>query len=87
MQEEIVSEQYVSRKTKPQEKSGGWSYTHLVNSAVLPQCQDKGQHVPQVGWLSDLGGPMTGFGVRVSLGVARGCESWEVRRDTQLLEK
>ena len=43
--------------------------------------------VPQFGWLGDSGGPVTGLGVQVSLGAARGGEGWEMRGDTQPQEK
>lgn len=51
------------------------------NSAVLPQCQDKGTEYLycQWGWRRELGGPTAASGVWASLGAARASNIWETK--------
>lgn len=66
---------------KPQEKTDGWLLLSLRKLCCSPTVPGHGTECTSSGWLTDLGGPMAGFGVRASLGVAGGCERHTATRE------
>lgn len=68
---------------KPREKTDGWLLLPLRKLCCSPTASRAWANMYLGGWLTDLGSPMAGFGVQAPLGVARGCESWEMKGDTQ----
>lgn len=77
----ITSEQYVSRKTKPQEKTDGRFLSSLQKLRCFPTVPGQGTEglYRRWGWRSELGGPTAAFEVWASPGAARARKIWGMR--------